>query len=209
MSTVLVELNKAANNGDDKHIHRFAHQVMQEFSGELIGVELGSAYGGNVEYISKLWGKRGKYYGYDTFEGHPKQLAQPGEDFPRDCMDYWYKDDVLGRANLTYDYQRGVLDKLGLRNAFLVKGIVTEHSCDDIEKIHFAFLDMDLPVSMKSGYAAVKDKIVKGGYLLLHDVTQPDHIAGLYQLFHEEILPSDLWEEIKVDSQFLAVLRRL
>lgn len=207
--TELIELNEAANNGDHTVIYKYAQKTLDEFEDNLVGVELGSAYGGNVEYIAKLWGDKGKFYGYDTFKGHPKQLAKVGEDFARDCMDYWYQDDVFGRDKLSYEYQRGVLDGLGLANAVLVKGLVREDSCKDLDKIHFAFLDMDLPLSMSNGYKAVKDKIVKDGYLLLHDVTQKDHIPGLYTWFNDEVLTSGMWEQIEESSRYLAVLRRV
>jgi hypothetical protein len=206
----LINLNKASNNKDDFVVMKYAMKALEKFKDDLIGVELGSCYGGNVEEIATAWKGHGKFYGYDTFEGHPKQLADNPKDFEAICMDYWYKEDVFGREHLAYDYQRGVLDELGLDNAFLVKGLVNEHSCDQLEHINFAFLDMDLHVSMANGFKAVKDKIVKGGYLLLHDVVDKDHIPLTHQWYLDNVKTDPNYKMLSDnEGHFIAVYEKL
>lgn len=206
----LINLNRAANNKDDLVITKYAKLTLDKFKDNLIGVEMGSCYGGNVEEIATLWGKHGKFYGYDTFEGHPKQLADKPTDFDANCMDYWYKEDVFGTANLDVEYQRGVLKELGLSNAHLVKGLVDENSCDDLDHINFAFLDMDLHVSMANGFNAVKDKIVLGGYLLLHDVVDKDHIPKTHAWYKEVVLTDKRYKLLSDnEGHFIVILERV
>jgi len=157
---------KILNEDNGAHLVILDHvkKCLKEFDEPLTAVLMGIAYGGEVEAIAKLWGKRGKVYGYDTFEDlHPRHLATT--DFEAICMNNWYRD--CGTEKLSIEYQRKALEKLS--NTTLIKGEVHKDSCKDIPKIHLAFLDMDILKSMKEGYAAVKDKIVPGGYLFLHD----------------------------------------
>lgn len=203
----LVDLNEAANNGDDKYVHKYAKKVLKEFGDGLVGVELGSCYGGNVQKIAKLWKGKGEFYGFDTFIGHPKHLAIEGS-FEQKCMDSWYTNDLFGTDKLDVEYQRKVLDSHGLDNAYLVKGEVNDQSCDFLDKIHYAFLDMDIPKSMEMGYQAVKDKIVPGGYLLLHDVIDESHIPDLHIWYRDKIKPDPMWEHIEDGRRYLVVLKR-
>lgn len=208
---MLNQLNVVAGSKDNDYVIKYAKEALDKFEDGLVGVELGSAYGGNVEEIATMWKHTGVFYGFDTFEGHPAHLAEDIHSFEASCMDYWYKDDVLGRDKLDYDYQRKVLDDQGLHNAVLVKGIVDEHSLDFLPKIHYAFLDMDIKKSMTDGYEAVKDRIVKGVYLLLHDVIDEDHIPALNKLFKETIMgrDKDMWKEVDRSKHFLVVLERI
>ena len=180
----LINLCKECQNGDDLVVLKYATVLANKFKGQLVGVELGSAYGGNVQDIAELWKNRGKYYGYDTFTGHPKHLGKKGE-METDCMDTWYENPLFGTEKLAHDYQRKVLDEAGLDNAILVKGLVTKNSCFDLKEIHLAFLDMDMEKSMRSGFEAVKDKIPTGGYLLLHDAIPAWHLPGVNKLSKE------------------------
>ena len=164
---------------------------------ELIGLEVGSAYGGGVEMAAKLWKGRGKFYGYDTFEGHPKDLAINPNHKESWCMDMWYEDPNFGTEKLKYDYQRKVLDEQGLDNAILVKGRVNKHSFDDIEKAHFVMIDLDMINPTKVAYEAIKDKIVVGGYLLMHDSFPEDHLPMIYDFVYDKIIPEGKWKIIK------------
>ena len=163
---------------------------------ELVGLEIGSAYGGAVETMAGLLKGRGKYYGYDTFEGHPRDLADDINDLEATCMDMWYDDHRFGTNNLSYEYQRRVLDEDGLDNAILVKGRVNKHSFDDIEKIHFAILDLDLIKPTKIAYEAIKDKIVVGGYLFMHDALPEDHLPMINAFVYRQILAENRWKVI-------------
>ena len=163
---------------------------------EIIGLEIGSAYGGGVEAMARLLKGHGKYYGYDTFEGHPKDLAIPEDGMAEWCMDMWYEDPRFGTKNLAYDYQRRILDENGLDNAILVKGRINEHSFDDIEKIHFAVLDLDLIIPMKIAYKAIRDKFSVGGYLLIHDALPEDHLPMINTFVYKQILAENGWKII-------------
>lgn len=189
MKTELTWLNKI--NGADKIIYEYCERIMQLPVDHLYGAVLGSAYGGELEAIGKLWGDRGTIYGFDTFEGHPKHLVEDQTNFEVTCMDKWYRDDVYGMDKLTIDYQQGVLDKLGLDNVKLRKGLVHPNSCDEIPVLHYAFLDMDIYESMRDGYEAVKDKIMPGCCLFIHDATPPTHIPRVSEWFREEVMGDD------------------
>lgn len=192
-------------NGADKLCTKYEKACLEEFSGELIGVVMGIAYGGDVERIARdVWGERGKVYGYDVFEAtHPKHLAEDPNDFDATCMDHWYQ--VYGVDHLSYDYQRTELDRQGLTNAFLIKGEVSPDSCKDLPYINYAFLDMDMVKSMAYGYQAVREKIVPGGYLLLHDVYQ--NIPQLGRWYEYDVKNSGLWDVIE-EGCLTGVLRR-
>lgn len=195
----MITLNKI--NGTDILCEKYERKCLDEFKGELIGVAMGIAYGGDVERIARIWDKRGKVYGFDTFEGHPKQLCPDPTDFQATCMDFWYY--RYGMEKLTYEYQRKELDDQGLTNAILIKGLVNKDSCKNIPYLNYAFLDMDILASMEAGYEAVKNKIVKGGYLLLHDVYQ--NIAVLEKWYQEKVRPD--WE-VMDENYLTAVLRK-
>ena len=155
-------------NGANEVIFEYSKKVMDEVKNP-VAVLMGIAYGGEVEGIATMW-KSGKVYGFDTFEDkHPSHLSSNVDSFPARCMDHWYNHKDYGTDELKYEYQRGVLDSLGLDNAILIKGEVNKDSCKDIEKIDLAFLDMDMVESMRVGFEAVKDKMSSGGYLFLHD----------------------------------------
>lgn len=164
---------------------------------ELIGLEIGSAYGGGVEIAAKLWKGRGKFYGYDTFEGHPRDLADDQSDKEAWCMDMWYKDNEFGTEKIKYDYQRKILDEEGLTNAILVKGRVNKHSFDDIKKAHFVMIDMDMIKPTRIAYEAIKDKIVVGGYLMMHDSLPENHLPQIHRYVYEEIIKEGRWKLIK------------
>lgn len=181
-------------------------KLIDEFTTQLIGVEMGIAWGGGVEKIGKLWRDKGIVYGFDTFEGHPKQLGVTPEAHETTCMDYWYN--TMPVNELSYEYQREELDKQGLSNVILVKGLINKDSCKNIPYINYALLDLDMIKSMRTGYAAVKDKIVKGGYLFLHDVSGHEFLPELHDWYINEVL-KDEWEIVgEYHSSYLACLRK-
>lgn len=145
-------------------------KAIEDFKPPLTFVELGSAYGGGVEEAAIRLKGIGTVYGFDTFEGHPKDLAEDINSFEATCMDHWYDPKVVGKEKLKYEYQRKILDEEKLDNAVLIKGRVNKSTLKKIDKIHYAFLDMDILASMKTGFDIVEPKLVPGGYLLLHDV---------------------------------------
>lgn len=201
---MLITLN--AINGADVIINRFAKHCLTDFDGKLYGAVLGIAYGGDVESIAKIWKNRGIVYGYDTFSDlHPGHLAGDPDGFEGTCMSHWYE--MHGTDKLKIEYQRACLDKLLLDNAILVKGEVTKHSCKDIPYLNFAFLDMDILASMRTGYKAVVNKIVKGGYLFLHDIP---NIGSLTKWYNEEVKPDKRFEQIIADGRgVLTGLKRI
>ena len=188
-------------NGADKVCDKYEHLCLAEFTGDLIGVQMGIAYGGDVERLAKTWQGRGQVYAYDTFEGHPRQLAPDNNHFEATCMQSWY--DVYGRDNLSLEYQQSELDRQGLTNAHLIKGLVNKDSCKELPYINYAFLDMDMLASTEAGYQAVKEKIVKGGYLLLHDV---NNINTLFEWYAN--LKKD-WKIVLEYEGFTAVLQKI
>lgn len=204
--------NLNVHNGADKPLLQLASRVLEEFPKEHVyGVEMGIAYGGGVERIGKLWKGRGTIYGMDTFIGHPEHLAVDASSDEARCMDHWYRPEILGKDKLAYEYQRGVLDSEGLDNVILVKGEVNKDSCKDIPKIHYALMDMDMLVSTKNGYEALKNKIVKGGYLCLHDVIPPVHLGGyLYNWWYNDTMKQDGYEIVEeLPGSHLGIYRKL
>jgi FkbM family methyltransferase len=214
----LIELNEV--NGADKLLDRVAKNCLREFNETLYGVEMGIAYGGGAQRLGHTWKGRGFVWAFDTFEGHPNsdmvarcpdtQAAGGMSSTAATCMQYWYDNkETYGVEKLKDDYIRTELDKFGLFNVMLVKGLVTDQlDLSAIPKLHYAFLDMDFPRAQWDGYLLVKDKIVSGGYLCLHDMIPNGHIPGCYEKY-QQILDSGLWDLILEDKQsYLVILKR-
>ena len=197
-------------NGAHMTIMKYAESSLEKFEGTLHAVIMGSAWGGEVEALARMWKGRGYVYGYDTFEDlHPKHLADKQDSFEAVCMDGWYKE--YGTKELAYDYQRKCLDEQGLENAILVKGEVNKMSCANFPYINLAFLDMDLIVSMKNGWEAVKDKICQTGYVFFHDAIPDSHLPDINHWVFDELIPQnrDKWDVEGVwRPQFLVGLVR-
>lgn len=212
----MIHLNDT--NGASFHTYEVVKKVMNEFVGEITGCEMGIAYGGGVEAIGKLWKDRGIVYGFDTFEGHPKQVADSCEYTKQAggagalatwCMDQWYNNPAYGTDAIKYEYIREQLDKQGLDNVILVKGLITDKTKLPFNKLNYCFLDLDFPLSMWQAYNLVKDKIVKGGYLCLHDVLPHGHIPGCWEYYHQ-MLSEGLFEIHKeVPECLLAILKKI
>lgn len=184
-------------------------ELLNTFKGKhLTALEIGSPYGGAIEFMARKMGKNGTAYGYDTFEGHPKDLADDPMSMEAICMDYWYQDDVIGKYGLSYEYQTKALARLELPNTKLVKGRINEHSFDDIKKIHFAMIDLDLIKPTEVAYNAIKDKVVKGGYLFFHDSTSPTHLPAIYDFVTNRVIPEGIWGVELVEDGMLTILKK-
>lgn len=190
------------NESISTQIEDVQRKLLEKFQFEqLVGVEMGVAYGGGVEALAKVWKGRGTVYGYDTFVGHPIYITPDQGNLEATCMRYIEKQH--GKAGMNIDVIRGELEAQGLDNVRLVQGLVHPQSCADLEKIHYAMLDMDMLESMGAGYEAVKDKIVPGGYLLLHDVDCFPRLAAWYR---ETIQTDPRWNVISEDK--IVILER-
>lgn len=212
----MIELNDT--NGASHWTGLITKQIMNEFSGELYGAEFGIAYGGGVERIGKLWKDRGRVWGFDTFEGHPKEVGElcPASkeaggknSFAATCMDSWYHNPDFGVERLSYKHIRYELDRQGLTNVTLVKGLITDETdISFLPNLHYCLLDLDFPLSMWQAYNLVKNKIVKGGYLCLHDVIPKDHIYGMYD-YYTRMLEEGLFDIVEEKNNYLlSILKR-
>lgn len=204
---MLINLNKF--NGADKFLEAVQMGIMEEFPKDfLIGVEMGIAYGGGVESLGIMWKERGLVFGFDTFSGHPKILAISEKHHEATCMDPQYKQ--FGEDKLSFEYQREELNKQGLDNVFLIRGMVTKESGEHLSKIHYCLLDMDMLQSMQSGYAAVENLIVLGGYLCLHDVVGHKLLPELHEWYEQMVKTDKKWEIIlERKPEYLAILKRV
>jgi hypothetical protein len=203
-------------NGADYLILGVVSMIRRSFSQNIIGAEFGTAYGGGPEAIGKLWKGIGEIHAFDTFEGHPTSLSSDPDSWEAQCMNRWYTNRDEGKWRiphltkemLTYEYQRKILDDQGLDNVILHKGLINKSSLDGIPYLNYALLDMDLISSMRTGWELVRNKIVSGGYLALHDVIPKGHINGLNELFQEIFNTGEYELIINAPTAYLVVLRR-
>lgn len=201
----MINLNE--QNGADKILLKYAWKLAEHATTPLIGAELGIAYGGGVEAIGKIWNGWGTIYGFDTFEGHPKHLSYSPESHEAFCMDPQYA--AYGIDKLSYEYQRSELDRQGLNNVILRKGLINNNSLKDIPFLNYALLDMDMVNPMFLGFKIVDEKMVSGGYLCLHDVVPAGHIFGLWGMLQEIVHTGKYKLVEEAPLSFLAVLQKL
>lgn len=200
----MIILNEA--NGAFEHTFKVATQCLTEFDMPLIGAEFGIAWGGGPEALGKLWHNRGTVHGFDTFEGHPKDLAYDPKAHEATCMDMQYH--FNKKNGLSFDEQRAELDRQGLSNVVLHKGRINSDSLKNIPYLNYVLLDMDLIVSMALGYQLVKDLLIPGSYLCLHDVVPRGHLFGLWGMY-QEIMTSGEYELIgEWPVNYLVILRK-
>ena len=210
----MIALNSLEKNGNADKILKLFHKLIPQIflmgailAERLIGVEMGVAYGGGLAELGRAWKGIGQVYGFDTYEGHPTFLADSPDNFEARCMDIEYGN--FGKDTLSYEYIRGELDKEGLTNVHLIKGLIDGQSCKDIPYIHYAFIDLDILESMMAAYEAVKDKIVPGGFLCLHDVYGIHAFPRLGKWYQIVVRTDNMWEVIfEEDKEVLAILRR-
>jgi hypothetical protein len=211
---MLVELNKFC--GADATTQTFVNQCLTEFEGPLYGVEMGIAYGGGLQRIADTWkGRDFAVWGFDTFEGHPKEaMFDRCEDTKAagptanqmTCLDHWYTNPEYGLEKCSYEYIRKDLNEQGLTNVHLVKGLVTDQTdVSFIPKLHYAFIDMDFPQAQWDGYNLMKDKIVPGGYLCLHDMIPAHHMPGNYNKY-QAMLAEGLFDVVEEAGHTLTVV---
>lgn len=199
-------------NGADKVETYYSNKIKEIFPNDkLIGVICGVAYGGSVEAIAKSWIGIGKVYGYDTYEKHPKHLSDNPLSEEAICMDQFYEQCAFGSNNLSIEYIDNTLKNLGLNNFSLIKGEVNKNSFDILDKVHYVMLDMDLEKPMRLSYDILKNKIVKNGYLLLHDtVGHYDNTFPLLEKLYNDIKGEGLFEVIEdIPSSYLSVLKKI
>lgn len=206
--TKLVWLNNSNKTGELQL--DYLDKIIEEVKTDIVACEIGCAYGGGVEAMARRLMGIGHVYGFDTFVGHPKDLADDIHDKEATCMEPWYSDQWFGTAGLDVDYQRKILKEEGLDNVTLVKGRVNEHSFDEIDKINFALIDLDLIKSTRSAYAGCKDKFVKGAYLFMHDAFPPEHLPMINEFVYSELLKSGDWKLERESVQgLLTILKRV
>jgi len=214
---MLIEINNV--NGASAITQETAKRCLDEFDGDLYGVEMGVAYGGGIFGIGKNWKGRGTVWGFDTFEGHPQDEMLERCEASRvsggigshaaRCMDHWYQPNVYGADGIKYDFIRSKLDEAELTNVHLVKGLVTDTTdVSFISKLHYALIDMDYPQAQKDGYELLKNKFVPGGYLCLHDMIPHGHIHGCYEVY-QDIINEGLFTVVaEIPQSYLVVLKR-
>lgn len=192
MNLKLINLNSF--NGDDQVLFDLQKRMLNEFKGKIYGAEFGVAYCGGIEGACKIFGKRGFMYALDTFTGHPEHLSKDVNSFEARCMDNWYI--AFGKEKLSVEYIDAVLKSEGLENYKLIKGEVHKDSLKNVKKLHYVLLDLDLIEPMKTAYEAIKDKLVPGSYICIHDVIPADHLPDIHKWWYEEVMTSGLYEEI-------------
>lgn len=217
---MLQELNDT--NNASYITNKYYSNCLEEFKSEhLYGAEFGVAYGGGIYKIGKTWENRGTVWGFDTFEEHPKELRfkcqytkKIEEEIGREseatsCMDHWYKNPLYGLEKLKYNYIQSKLKEDNIYNVLLVKGIVNSNTnIDFIPKLHYALIDFDFPIAQWDAYNLIKYKIVKNGYLCLHDMIPEGHIYGNYKIY-QKILSENLFNIIcEIPESFLCVLQK-
>lgn len=192
-------------NGDSKFLERYQKRLLKEFPREtLYGIEFGVAYGGGMEQICKLWRNRGIVVGYDTFTEHPKHLAS--YDIEETIMDGWYnehgKENLLSKEHIQKELTDG-----GIFNFILVKEEVTSKSVLDVPfRFHYALLDFDIAVCMNDAYNMVRDRMIPGGYLCVHDIIPEDHLPKTHDWWFNTILPKDKLTLV-ANGKYLGVYR--
>jgi hypothetical protein len=217
----LKELNDL--NGAASITKKYIEKCLTQFEGDLYGVEMGVAYGGGIEKVGNIWKDRGQVWGFDTFEGHPKQIAAECEYTKKDaeryngdlnrthaarCMDPWYADtNNYGVDNIKYNFIRSELDQQNLHNVHLVRGLITETTNIDFlpPKIHYALIDLDFPLSQWTGWNLLKNRIIQGGYLCLHDMIPQGHIPGCYE-YYQQMIKEGLYDVLEENKGALLVV---
>jgi hypothetical protein len=204
--TDLLQLN--GYNGAGKRCLEVCQQLKDNVTDhKLFGAELGVAYGGGPQAIGRLWKPvGGMVYGFDTFEGHPKQLSCTPTAMEYYCMDHWYRQ--YGTENLSVAYQRKALAEEGLSNVVLIPGLLNEKSLDVVPYLDYCLMDLDLIAAMVLAWRLVSTRMHKGGFLCIHDVLPLGHITGLWGLYKEIMASCDYDLVGEYPENLLVVLRR-
>ena len=200
-------INLNDNNGAGPITREYCKEIYNRFTTPTM-VELGSPYGGGVEQIGRMSRGKGKIFAFDTFTGHPKELSYSQKSHEAICMDPQYA--KYGVEKLEYEYQRNELDRQGLHNVILRKGLINDDSMKDagITEIHYALLDLDMITPMVLAWKLVRPLMVPGSYLCLHDVTPREHIAGLWGLYQEILASGEYNLILDEPKSYIVVLQR-
>ena len=135
-------------------------------------IEFGSYKCGNAFFLAYLVNKLYpgmRVYALDTFEGMPE---------PSPSCDWHSKGDF---SEFSLDQAKELKKAFNLQNIFFIKGLFQDTAkvvLEDAKEICLAHIDSDLYDSVLFSYNAVKEKMVKGGYIIFDDVTAPSCIGA-------------------------------
>lgn len=168
-----------------------------------VGAEFGVACGGGLKIFGEIWKDCGTIYGFDTFSSHPKFLAN--DDRQRDCMDKHYE--IRGIDCFSFGAIQNELDRLGLSNVILKRGVINEKSLDDVPPLHYVLLDLDIDASMQMAWNIIQDKLVSNGIIFLHDCCNDGSVN--YQ-WYMALSPKNEFNEIeRIPGLDLVVLQKV
>ena len=150
-------------------------------------VEFGSFRGGSAFFMAKLAQKYlagSQVYAFDTFEGLP----------PTGEIDGHNESDFSGTS---FEEVSRSKELAGLDNLQLIRGRfedTAEQVLAAAGKVSLAHIDCDIYAAALYCFGAVKDHMVKGGYIVFDDATEPSCI-GATQAVEEIIATHDLRSE--------------
>jgi len=128
-------------------------------------IEFGSYKGGNAIFLAilaKIFGYESKIYACDTFEGMPET---------NQSIDMHNEGDF---SDANYEILQDYIAQFKLDNLVLVKGLFEDSlKKPEMQNLHFryAHIDCDIESACDVSYAYVRDKMVKGGYIIFDDAT--------------------------------------
>lgn len=126
--------------------------------------ELGVFRGDFAQYINFAFPDR-KCYLFDTFEGFDAEEALKEVD-KKHCTEEFVE--AFKNTNINI-----VMDKMpNPENVIIKRGYFPETACDLEEKFVFVSLDVDFEASIYEGLNYFYPRLVKGGYLFIHDYNQ-------------------------------------
>lgn len=133
-------------------------------------IEVGVYKGGSLKYLSELFPDR-HIYGFDTFEGLPKEYSSDIE---------YHK---VGEFNDTdIEAVRAFIDS---DNVALIKGLFPDIAPEGLtEKIALAHIDTDYYLSVKACIDWLGPRMVKGGMVVFDDYDWPN-CPGVKQALDE------------------------
>jgi len=129
-------------------------------------------YRGDISRFIHQFAPERTYYLFDTFEGFPRQDLDPDA-----SEDNRFKDTTVEE----------VLQNIGdTRNIIIKKGRVPD-TFQGLEHEQFAFvlLDLDLYKPTISSLGFFYSRLVKGGYLIIHDYNSPESNWGCNRAVNE------------------------
>ena len=133
--------------------------------------EAGVLYGDLSRTISRVFLDR-KFYLYDTFEGFDERDTTIEKENKYTSNDFFMKSNSFKSKLFSSDEKISIVKKqiVNPERVIIRKGYFPASAdSEKNEKFAFVSLDMDLYKPMKSGMEFFFPKLVKGGYLMLHD----------------------------------------